>query len=66
MHRQILASSAAVMAAAAAATASATIWLLLTQPTAAVVALSNGDVGRFVQALLEVISSALWGLLEYL
>ena len=54
------------MAAAAAATASATIWLLLTQPTAAVVALSNGDVGRFVQALLEVISSALWGLLEYL
>ena len=66
MHRQILASSAALMAAAAAATASATIWLLLTQPTAAVVALSSGDVPRFVQALLEVISNALWSLLEYL
>ena len=65
MHRPILASSAVLVASAAAA-ASATIWVLLTQPADAVVALSNGDVGQFVQAVLGVISQALWELFQYL
>ena len=66
MHRPILASSAVLVASAAAAAASATIWVLLTQPADAVVALSNGDVGQFVQAVLGVISQALWELFQYL
>jgi hypothetical protein len=66
MHRQILASSAILMAAAAAAGASATIWVLLTQPPAAVIALADGDLARVLLAVLGVISDALWGVLEYL
>ena len=66
MQRQILASSAALVLTAAAATASAMIWVLLTQPANAVVALSNGDVTRFVQAVFGVISDALRELFQYL
>jgi hypothetical protein len=66
MQRQILASSAVLVATAAAAAASATIWVLLTQPASAVVALSNGDLAEFLYAVLGAISQALWRLFEYL
>ena len=65
MHRQIIASSAALVATAAAAAASATIWLVLTRPADAV-ALSNGDVSEFLQAVVGVIVQALQQLFAYL
>jgi hypothetical protein len=66
MHRQLLASSAVLVATAAAAAASATIWVTLTQPASAVVALSNGDMAEFLYAVLGAITQALRHLFEYL
>jgi hypothetical protein len=50
----------------AATIAGATIWLLVSDPTAVATAVSSGDVTPVMQAIGSVIFSALRGLFKYL
>jgi hypothetical protein len=56
----------AIIGLVAAAIAGATIWLLVSDPTTVASAVSTGDVSPFMQAIGDVLLSALRGLFKYL